>query len=74
MCHYASFHHSTWVTLNPRDGDVVNVHHQPSEDHLTIRDNHVASADTTKNPKKPIPLRLVEDDDFEEGFFSSSRS
>ncbi|KAG8774266.1 chaperone ATPase hsp78, partial [Serendipita sp. 398] len=57
-----------------RDGDVVNIHHQPGSNELTIQDNHPTTADTGGADKKTPPLKLTEDDDFDEGFFFSSRS
>lgn len=57
-----------------RDGDVVNVHHQAGLNKLTIQDNHPASTNSSQASKKDAPMKLVEDDDFEEGFFFSSRS
>ncbi|KAG9021216.1 chaperone ATPase hsp78 [Serendipita sp. 407] len=57
-----------------RDGDVVNIHHQPGSNELTIQDNHPTTTDTGGADKKTPPLRLTEDDDFDEGFFFSSRS
>lgn len=51
----------------------MNVHHQDGLKELTIQDNHIASTNGDKTSKKDAPLKLVEDDDFEEGFFFSSR-
>ncbi len=57
-----------------RDGDVVNVHHQAGLNDLTIQDNHPASTNSSQASKKDTPMKLVEDDEFEDGFFFSSRS
>lgn len=58
-----------------RDGDVVNVHHQPGDDELTIRDNHaIKKTEADSSSKKPTTLKLVEDDDFDDSFFFSSRA
>jgi hypothetical protein len=56
-----------------RDGDVVNVHHQAGLNELTIQDNHPASTSSSQASKKETPMKLVEDDEFDEGFFFSSR-
>jgi len=51
----------------------VNVHHQAGLNQLTIQDNHPASTNGSQTSKKDTPMKLVEDDEFEEGFFFSSR-
>ncbi|PVF97013.1 putative chaperonin ClpB [Serendipita vermifera] len=57
-----------------RDGDIVNVHHQDGSDELLIQDNHPTSTDIAKAANKSTPLKLVEDEDFDEGFFFPSRA
>ncbi|KAG8830316.1 chaperone ATPase hsp78 [Serendipita sp. 399] len=57
-----------------RDGDVVNVHHLPGSEELAIQDNHTAITDSGSATKKTPQLKLTEDDDFDDGFFFSSRS
>lgn len=54
------------------EGDVVNVHYRDGDDDLTIQDNHPTDANPSNLSKSSTPLRLDEDDDFDEGFFSSS--
>lgn len=57
-----------------RDGDVVNVHHVPGDAELTIQDNHPPTTIPGKSSGKGTPLKFSEDDDFEDGFFFSSKT
>jgi hypothetical protein len=52
----------------------VNIHHLEGSDELLIQDNHPPMTDVGKTSNKTTPLKLVEDDDFEDGFFFPSRS
>jgi hypothetical protein len=58
--------------LTYREGDVVKIDHEAQSGELVVKDNHTPDTTVSNISSKSLPLKSDEDD-FEDGFFYSSR-
>lgn len=50
----------------------MNIHYSAGDKTLTIQDNHPADARPSPVSTASIPLKLEEDEDFDDSFFSGA--